>query len=62
VHIVLEVIKTCLPQLLQGSEGKARMKAMIPTYDEDIKLPQNAGRFKELSRKAEEILQLDRAR
>jgi hypothetical protein len=35
---------------------------MIPTYDEDIKLPQNAGRFKELSRKAEEILQLDRAR
>ena len=56
MHIVLEVIKTCLPQLLQSSEGKTRMKAMIPTYDEDIKLPQNAGRFKELSRKAEEIL------
>jgi malate dehydrogenase (quinone) len=62
VHIVLEVIKTCLPQLLQSSEGRARMKAMIPTYDEDIKLPQNAERFRELSRKAEEILQLGQAR
>ena len=62
VHIVLEVIKTCMPQLLQSSEGRARMKAMIPTYDEDIKLPQNAELFKELSRKAEEILQLNRAR
>jgi malate dehydrogenase (quinone) len=62
VHIVLEVIKTCLPQLLQSSEGKTLMKAMIPTYDEDIKLPQNAERFRELSRKAEEILQLGQAR
>ncbi|MGA7216403.1 MAG: malate dehydrogenase (quinone) [Terrimicrobiaceae bacterium] len=62
VHIVLEVIKTCMPQLLQSSEGRARMKAMIPTCDEDIKLPQNAELFKELSRKAEEILRLNRAR
>ena len=56
------MIKTCLPQLLQSSEGKTLMKAMIPTYDEDIKLPQNAERFRELSRKAEEILQLGQAR
>ena len=62
VHIVLEVIKSCLPRLLQSSEGRARMKAMIPTCDEDIKLPQNAELFKELSGKAEEILQLNRAR
>jgi malate dehydrogenase (quinone) len=58
VNIVLEVIKTCFPQLLATDEGRVRMKAMIPTYDEDIKLPQNAARFHELSRKANQLLQL----
>lgn len=58
VNIVLEVIKTCLPHLLASSAGKAPMREMIPTYDEDIKLPQNARRFQEVSRKASEILQL----
>jgi len=58
VNIVLEVIKMCFPHLLETPEGKERMKAMIPTYDEDIKLPQNADRYRELSRKADEILQL----
>lgn len=58
VNIVLEVIKTCLPHLLASSAGKARMREMIPTYDEDIKLPQNARRFQEVSRKASELLQL----
>jgi malate dehydrogenase (quinone) len=61
VHIVLEVIRTCLPELLKTDEGRARMKAMIPNYDEDLKLPENADRFHEMSRKAEAILQLDRA-
>jgi malate dehydrogenase (quinone) len=61
VHIVLEVIRTCLPELLKTDEGRARMKAMIPNYDEDLKLPKNADRFHEMSRKAEAILQLDRA-
>jgi malate dehydrogenase (quinone) len=59
VNIVLEVIRTCFPQLLASSEGQARMKAMIPTYDEDIKLPQNADRYRELSRKANRMLQLE---
>ena len=58
VDIVLQVIKTCLPQLLATSEGKARMKAMIPTYDEDAKLPANATRFEQVRRKTNEILQL----
>ena len=62
VHIVLEVIRTCLPQLLESSDGRARMKAMIPHHDEDLKLPGNASRFQELSLKAEAILQLDKAR
>ncbi|MEO7412858.1 MAG: malate:quinone oxidoreductase, partial [Opitutaceae bacterium] len=58
VHIVLEVIKLCFPQLLATPEGKARMKEMIPIFDTDIKLPQNAGRFRELSRQASAHLQL----
>jgi malate dehydrogenase (quinone) len=58
VNIVLEVIKTCLPQLLQTSEGKARMKEMIPTYDVDIKLPENAAFFCEVHDKATRNLHL----
>ena len=58
VNIVLEVIKKCFPQLLTSSEGRARMKAMIPTYDEDIKLPENAARFREVSQRADAILGL----
>jgi L-2-hydroxyglutarate oxidase LhgO len=38
--------------------GRARMKKMIPTYDEDLKVPANAGRFERTSRQAEEMLGL----
>lgn len=58
VNIVLEVIKLCLPHLLNQPEGRARMKAMIPTYDEDTKLPANAARFEQVRRQTNEILQL----
>lgn len=58
VNIVLDVIKLCFPQLLATAEGRARMKEMIPTYDEDIKLPQNADRFRSVHCKANELLQL----
>jgi malate dehydrogenase (quinone) len=58
VNIVLEIVKMCFPHLLETPEGHARMKEMIPTFDEDIKLPEHAARFRETNRKAEEILQL----
>ena len=58
VNIMLEVIRKCFPHLLRTPEGHARMKAMIPTFDEDIKLPSNAARFREVSARAEELLQL----
>ncbi len=38
--------------------AKARMKAMIPTWDEDTKLPTNAARFEQVRRKTNELLQL----
>ena len=47
VNIVFEVIKSCFPHLLSTPEGKARMKAMIPTYDVDIKKPEHAAFFEE---------------
>jgi len=34
------------------------MKEMIPNYDEDIKQPANAERFREVQKRADEILQL----
>ena len=58
VNIMLEVIKKCFPELLAGSEGRTRMKAMIPTYDEDIKLSANTERFYAVHQTAAEILQL----
>ena len=58
VNIAFETIKTCLPHLLATAEGRARMKRMIPAYDEDLKLPANAAVFERASRAAEETLGL----
>ncbi len=58
VNIVLEVIKTCFPQLLASPEGKARMKEMIPTHDEDLKLAANADYVRAVQQKANPLLQL----
>jgi malate dehydrogenase (quinone) len=60
VSIALEVIKSCLPQLLDSTDGHARMKQMIPTYDEDIKRASSAGLFAQSTAKAEELLQIGR--
>lgn len=61
VNIVLEVIKKCFPDLLASPEGHARMKTMIPIFNEDIKLPANAARFHEVRQRADEILGLCRS-
>lgn len=58
VHIVLEVVKQCFPQLLATPEGQARMSAMIPTWNVDIKKPENADFYRQHARKATEALQL----
>jgi hypothetical protein len=48
VYVMLEVIKKCLPHLLQTDEGHAAMKRMIPSYDQDLRSPQASVRFQEL--------------
>ena len=52
VSVMLDVIKLCLPHLLESAENKARMKEMIPTWDLDLKQPQQAEFFRESHRKA----------
>lgn len=58
VSIAREVILKCFPQLLEHSAGRARMKEMLPTYDEDLKQPAQAALFRKISANTEAILQL----
>jgi malate dehydrogenase (quinone) len=58
VNIVFDVIKLCFADLLKRPEVRARLKEMLPTHDEDLKLPANAERFREVSRRTDETLQL----
>lgn len=58
VHIVLDVIKKCFPELLASEEGRVRMKEMIPVYDVDIKRPENADFHREAAALATERLRL----
>lgn len=60
VNIVLEVVRKCFPELVNSPDGKARLKAMIPTHDVDIKQPAQAEFFRETRRKADAILGLAR--
>jgi malate dehydrogenase (quinone) len=58
VNIVLEVVKNCFPQLLATEVGRTRMDAMIPGHNRDMKLAENAARFREIQRRANELLEL----
>jgi malate dehydrogenase (quinone) len=58
VNIALEVIQTCLPELLASVEGRERMRQMIPTFDADLTQPGNMGLFESSSREAAERLRL----
>jgi len=58
VNIALEVIQTCLPELLASSESRSRMREMIPTFDEDLTQPGSRPQFERASREAAERLRL----
>ena len=51
-NIILEVIKRCFSDTLKTEDGHNRMKAMIPSYDEDLRKPELAARQRELSENA----------
>jgi malate dehydrogenase (quinone) len=58
VNIVLEVVKMCLPHLIETPEGRARLQEMIPTWKEDLKLSGSADRFRTVRAQASAALQL----
>jgi malate dehydrogenase (quinone) len=58
VNVVVEVIKNCFPSLLQDREARERLKEMIPTWDEDIKISANIARFEKVQSETNERLRL----
>ena len=36
MNIILEIVHECFSHLLETDEGHARMKEMIPSYDESL--------------------------
>ena len=58
VNIILEIVRECFSHLLETDEGHARMKEMIPSYDESLVHPSKAKRQATLSKKAEKSLKL----
>lgn len=60
VHIVLEIVEKCFPQLLTSEEGRARINEMIPAWGVDIKDPANAAFYQKIHDQNDEILQLNK--
>ena len=52
VHIVLEVIKKCLPEMLATEEGKRKILEMVPNFNEDLKETSKGDRYRELAQSA----------
>ena len=52
VHIVLEVIKKCLPEMLETEEGKKKILEMVPNFKEDLKETSKAERYRDLAKSA----------
>ena len=58
MNIILEIVRECFSHLLETDEGHARMKEMIPSYDESLVDSSEAKRQATLSEKAEKSLKL----
>jgi malate dehydrogenase (quinone) len=58
VNIILEIVQDCFSHLLKTEAGHKRMKAMIPSYDENLTDPSMVTRQAALSEEAEKSLQL----
>lgn len=57
-NIILEVIKKCFADTLDTNAGHQRMKAMIPSYDEDLTQPEQAEHQAALAKEAFEALHI----
>ncbi|MEO0509510.1 MAG: malate dehydrogenase (quinone) [Verrucomicrobiota bacterium] len=57
-NIIVEVIRKCFDEKLKGADSHARMKAIIPSYDEDLRPSESAEKQSMLNHEAMESLQL----
>jgi malate dehydrogenase (quinone) len=57
-NIILEIVQKCFAETLRSDEGRQNMKAMIPTYDEDLVEASMAERQAKIHRDAIEALGL----
>lgn len=57
-NIILEIVKRCFADTLGSKQGHERMKAMIPTYDEDLVRADMAARQEQVSKEAMKALEL----
>ena len=57
-NIILEIVQKCFADELATPEGHARMKAMVPTFDEDLIPDEMADRQRETAHQAERSLGL----
>tara|TARA_Y100000588_G_scaffold351456_1_gene403271 strand:+ start:4023 stop:5576 length:1554 start_codon:yes stop_codon:yes gene_type:complete len=57
-NIILEIVQDCFSDFLKTDEGHARMKAMIPSYNENLIDVNMADRQAEWSEEAEKALEL----
>jgi len=57
-NIIVEIIKKCFADKLADESCRERMKAMIPSYDEDLTPAEKAERQKTLSQEAKRSLQI----
>ncbi len=56
VHLMLEVVRKCFPNLLETETGSRVIREIFPCYGEDLSNPNYASRFAELDRQAEQDL------
>jgi malate dehydrogenase (quinone) len=57
-YLGYQVVERCFPHLLSDPASSRRMKEMVPTYDVDIKAPENAEWFRKVSQEASRLLKL----
>lgn len=58
VTIMMDVVATCFPHLLENEPGKSILKQLIPTYGEDLLPASAAQRYFQLSQVANQALTL----
>ena len=58
VSVMLDVVKSCLPHLLESKEGANEIKRMIPTWDEDLTHASSEERFRQVNHAIDQLLGL----